>query len=159
MKQGKIAMNKVRRKDRELGLHEAMELLSTSEYGVLSTVGEEMQPYGMPLSFVFKNNCIYFHCALSGRKLQNLGNNNKVSFCVVGKTKVLPDKFATEYESAIAFGVATELYGDERYSALLALLEKYTPEYIDEGKKYIEQKDAAMKVFKVEISYITGKAR
>ncbi len=152
-------MNKVRRKDRELGLHEAMELLSTSEYGVLSTVGEEMQPYGMPLSFVFKNNCIYFHCALSGRKLQNLGNNNKVSFCVVGKTKVLPDKFATEYESAIAFGVATELYGDERYSALLALLEKYTPEYIEEGKKYIEQKDAAMKVFKVEISNITGKAR
>src|SRR6266702_2778495 len=152
-------MNKVRRKDREIDLHEAMGILSNCEYGVLSTIGEGMQPYGMPLSFVFKNNCIYFHCALLGQKLQNMESNNRVSFCVVGKTKVLPEKFATEYESAIAFGVASEIYGDERYNAMIALLEKYSPENIEDGKKYIEQKDAAMKVYKIEISRITGKAR
>ncbi len=49
---------------------------------------------------------IYFHCAPEGHKLENLSGNNKVSFCVVGKTQVLPDKFATNYESVIVFGTA-----------------------------------------------------
>jgi nitroimidazol reductase NimA-like FMN-containing flavoprotein (pyridoxamine 5'-phosphate oxidase superfamily) len=125
----------------------------------LSTVGADGQPYGMPLSYVYKDKTIYFHCALSGHKLDNIEHNPKVSLCVVGTTKVLPDKFATEYESAVAFGVASEIQGAERQDALLWLLEKYCPDYIAEGRQYIEQKGQAMKVFKIEISHISGKAR
>ncbi|HXE95511.1 MAG TPA: pyridoxamine 5'-phosphate oxidase family protein [Dongiaceae bacterium] len=152
-------MRNVRRIDREIGTHEAIELLSNCEYGVLSTAGKDGQPYGVPLSYVFKDNCIYFHCALDGHKIENIDNNPKVSFCVVGKTKVLPEKFATEYESAVAFGIASELFGDERYGALLLLLEKYAPEFTEEGKMYIEQKDQTTKVIKIEVDHISGKAR
>jgi hypothetical protein len=49
--------------------------------------------------------------------------------------------------------------GDERYNALLWLLEKYCAGYTDEGKRYIEQKDKAVKVIKIEIDQISGKAR
>jgi nitroimidazol reductase NimA-like FMN-containing flavoprotein (pyridoxamine 5'-phosphate oxidase superfamily) len=77
----------------------------------------------------------------------------------VGKTKVLPEKFGTEYESAVVFGVASEVYGNERQDALLWLLEKYCSDYIEEGKQYIEQKDKLTKVFKIEIDQISGKAR
>ena len=152
-------MKKVRRKDREIGTHEAVELLSNCEYGVLSTVGKDGQPYGVPLSYAYKNNYIYFHCALDGHKIENIENNSKVSFCVVGNTNVLPDKFSTEYESAVAFGVASEVQGAERNSVLLRLLEKYSPEFIEEGKKYIDQNEKATKVIKIEISHISGKAR
>jgi nitroimidazol reductase NimA-like FMN-containing flavoprotein (pyridoxamine 5'-phosphate oxidase superfamily) len=155
----KMNMRNVRRIDRESGTHEAVELLSNCEYGVLSTVGNDGQPYGVPLSYTYKNNCIYFHCALVGHKTENIGNNPKVSFCVVGSTTVLPEKFATEYESAVAFGIASEVFGAERYNALLLLLEKYAPEFIEEGKKYIDQKNQATKVFKIEIDHISGKAR
>ncbi len=125
----------------------------------MSTVDNEYQPYGVPLSYVYKNNCIYFHCALAGRKLDHIECNSKVSFCVVGKTKVLPDMFATEYESAVAFGVASEIFGAERHDALLWILEKYCPELIEEGKLYIEQKQKAIRVIRVEIHHISGKAR
>jgi len=151
-------MKNIRRKDREIGTNEAIELLSNCGYGVLSTVGKEGQPYGIPLSYAYKDNRIYFHCALKGHKIENIENNPKVSFCVIGKTKVLPEQFSTEYESAIAFGIASEVLGVERYGALLLLLEKYTPEFIEEGKKYIDQKDQTTKVFKIDIDHISGKA-
>jgi uncharacterized protein len=152
-------MKNIRRKDREISIREAIEILVSAEYGVLSTVDKDGQPYGVPLSYVYKNDSIYFHCALNGQKLDNITNNPRVSFCVVGKTKILPEKFATEYESAVAFGLASEVYGNERYNALLWLLEKYSPDFIEEGKQYIELKDKATKVFKIEISHVSGKAR
>ena len=152
-------MRKVRRGDREIGTPEARELLAGCEYGVLSTVGADGQPYGVPLSYACKGDSIYFHCALSGHKLENIESNPRVSFCVVGRTKVLPEKFATEYESAVAFGTASELSGAERSEALLLLLEKYSPEFKAEGEKYIDQKDQAMKVYKIDIEHLSGKAR
>lgn len=152
-------MKSIRRSDREITIQEAKEVVEKAEYGVLSTIGNDGQPYGVPLSYVYKNDNIYFHCALSGQKLDNIENNAKVSFCVVGKTKVLPDKFGTEYESAVVFGVASEVRGAERHDALLWFLEKYCYEFIEEGKRYIEQKDKATKVFKIEINHISGKAR
>ncbi len=77
---------------------------------------------------------------------------------MVGKTRVLPDRFGTEYESAVAFGVASEIFGEERYNAPVLLLEKYCHDFIEEGKQYIEAKDKVTKVFKIEVSHISRKA-
>ncbi len=59
-------MKEMRRTDKEIGTDEAVRLLTECEYGVLSTVGNDGQAYGVPLNYVYKDNCIYFHCALSG---------------------------------------------------------------------------------------------
>jgi nitroimidazol reductase NimA-like FMN-containing flavoprotein (pyridoxamine 5'-phosphate oxidase superfamily) len=152
-------MNELRRKDRSMPASNAEDLLIRGENGVLSTVGADGQPYGVPLSYVYQNGCIYFHCALEGHKLDNMAENPKVSFCVVGRTRILPDRFATDYESVVAFGGASEVRGGERLSALLGLLEKYSPAYIEEGKRYIDQKEKVTRVMKIEIGHISGKAR
>jgi nitroimidazol reductase NimA-like FMN-containing flavoprotein (pyridoxamine 5'-phosphate oxidase superfamily) len=157
MTEGDKSMREIRRIDRQIGTDEAVNLLRKCEYGVLSTVGDDGQPYGVPLSYAYKENCIYFHCARVGHKIENIENNPKVSFCAIGDTNVLPSKFGTEYESVIVFGVASEVHGTERYNALLLLLEKYSSEFIEEGKNYIEQKDKATKVIKIEIEHISGK--
>lgn len=150
-------MKKLRRKDKQMSMAEAATLLTNEEYGILSTVGEDGQPYGVPLNYVFKENAIYFHCALAGHKLDNIDNNPKVSFCVVGDVEVLPADFSTNYVSAVVFGVASEVQGTERYNALEWLLEKYSPEFMEEGSKYIEKLDKATKVIKIEIKHIDGK--
>jgi len=152
-------MRAIRRSDREISIKESKTLLDSAEYGILSTVDIDGQPYGIPLSFVYKNECIYFHCAVSGQKLDNMKFNPKVSFCVVGNTKVLPEMFATEYESAVVLGIASEVGGTDRHDALLWLLEKYCPDYIEEGKLYIDKQDKSTKVYKIEINQISGKAR
>jgi uncharacterized protein len=150
---------KVRRKDRELSIDFATKLFSECEYGFLCTVDINGQPYGTPLNYVYKDNCVYFHCALEGHKLENIRANKKVSFCVVCRTKVLPDKFSTQYESAVAFGSASEVYGREKHDALLSLLEKYSPGFLEEGKKYIYKMGEKTRVMKIDIAHITGKAR
>jgi nitroimidazol reductase NimA-like FMN-containing flavoprotein (pyridoxamine 5'-phosphate oxidase superfamily) len=147
----------MRRKDKEIKMDEAISFLTKCEYGVLSTVGNDGQPYGVPLNYAYKDNCIYFHCALTGHKIDNIDNNPKVSFCTVGDTKVLPSEFSTNYVSVVVFGVASEVLGTERYNALVLLLEKFSPEFMGEGKKYIEEKDKATRVFKIEIEHISGK--
>lgn len=152
-------MKGIRRSDREITSEEAKELLEHAEYGILSTVSSDGEPYGLPLSYVYKDDSLYFHCALSGHKLDNIEHNAKVSFCVVGKTRVLPEKFATKYESAVVFGVTSEVNGTEMEDALLWLLEKYSSDYIEEGKRYIEQQGKMTRVFKIVIGRISGKAR
>jgi nitroimidazol reductase NimA-like FMN-containing flavoprotein (pyridoxamine 5'-phosphate oxidase superfamily) len=150
-------MRAMRRKDKEIGTDEAINLLTKCEYGVLSTVGNDGQPYGVPLNYTYKDNCIYFHCALKGHKIDNIDDNPRVSFCTVGNTEVLPSEFSTNYVSAVAFGVASEVQGTERYDALVLLLEKFSPGFMEEGKKYIEKLDKVTKVIKIEIQHISGK--
>ena len=150
-------MREMRRKDKEIGTDEAINLLTKCEYGVLSTVGNDGQPYGVPLNYTYKDNCIYFHCALKGHKIDNIDDNPKVSFCTVGNTEVLPSEFSTNYVSAVAFGVASEVLGTERYDALVLLLEKFSPGFMEEGKKYIEKLDKVTEVIKIEIQHISGK--
>ena len=150
-------MRKMRRKDKEIGADAAIQLLAECEYGVLSTVGNDGQPYGVPLNYAYKDNCIYFHCALAGHKIDNIENNPKVSFCAVGPTKILPSEFSTDYISAVAFGAASEVQGTERYDALILLLEKYSPDFMEDGRKYIEKLDKVTKVIKIEIQDIKGK--
>ncbi len=150
-------MRELRRKDKQITLEEAQVLLTVSEYGILSTVDTDGQPYGVPLNYVYLNGALYFHCALSGHKIDNIENNPKVSFCVVGDTKILPADFSTHYVSSVVFGVASEVEGEERYNSLMALLEKYSSGYLDEGRKYIEKLDKVTKVIKIDIEQIRGK--
>jgi nitroimidazol reductase NimA-like FMN-containing flavoprotein (pyridoxamine 5'-phosphate oxidase superfamily) len=51
---------------------EARGILNKGEYGVLSTVSAEGQPYGTPLNYCLIDDSIYFHCATEGHKLKNL---------------------------------------------------------------------------------------
>ncbi|HSD83605.1 MAG TPA: pyridoxamine 5'-phosphate oxidase family protein [Anaerolineae bacterium] len=150
---------KIRRVDRAIPDSEAQQILQAGEYGVLSTVSVDGQPYGVPVSYSYTGDVIYFHCALEGHKLENLSSNNKVSFCVVGKTQMLPDKFATNYESVIVFGQALEVTDAEKQAGLLELLKKYSPGYIDKGLKYIDHDGGKARVYKIVIESMTGKAR
>lgn len=149
----------MRRKDRKLGKEEIFEILKKGEYGIFSTISQNGYPYGLPVNYVYTNGSIYFHCAVEGHKLDNIKNNDKVSFCVVGPTQILPDKFSTKYESVIVFGRAIEVSGDEKNRALLELINKYSPDYIEQGKEYIQKKNKDSKVIKIKTEHITGKGR
>ena len=149
----------MRKTERQVTLEEAQQILREGEYGILSLQGENGYAYGIPLSFVYENGNIYFHCALEGKKLDCLAENDKVSFCVVGKTELLPEKFSTRYESAIAFGRAMRLEGAEKDAALLALVEKYSPDFVVSGRDYIEKAKARTVVVKIAVEKISGKAR
>ncbi len=152
-------MKEMRRQDRAISEKEALDLLTKAEYAVLSTVDENGEPYGVPLNFCVINDCIYFHCALEGQKIDNILRNRSVSFCVVGNTEVLPGKFSTKFASVIVSGAAEEVFTLDKQLALEGLLKKYSAEFLDKGKKYIVAAEGNTRVFKITIKELTGKAR
>ncbi|MEI6165555.1 MAG: pyridoxamine 5'-phosphate oxidase family protein [bacterium] len=149
----------MRRNDRAINIEEARNLLESAEYGVLSMACPDGVPYGIPLNFALAGDDIYFHCAPEGRKIEILTANTRVSFCVVGRTKMLPEKFGTKYESASASGFVEELFAEEKKQGLVLLLEKYSPGYLKEGLEYVDAFIDKTKVFRIRVESITGKAR
>lgn len=154
----------VRRKDRLLEENDAKDLLRRGEFGVLSMVeerGGEGAGYGIPINYVWDGEgSVYFHCAPQGYKLECLARNPKASFCVVGRTNVISDKFTTEYESIVLRGdVCIEPEAEERMSALMLLLDKYSPEYKEEGKKYSEKSFHRTGIMRLDIETMSGKAK
>jgi len=68
----------MRRIDRKVADEEAIALLHNCEWGVLSTVDEEGQPYGVPMNYVLEGGNLYFHCSVEGGlRLSNLEKNPK----------------------------------------------------------------------------------
>lgn len=149
----------MRRKDRLLNNDEIIKILKNNAYGVLSTISDNGYPYGVPISYVLFNDSLYVHSALKGHKLDNISNNNKVSFTVIGNTQVLPGDFSTKYESVIIFGDAVEVFEDEKDQALLEFINKYSIDFIQEGKDYIEKARKATRVMKIDPVHVTGKAK
>jgi len=153
----------VRRKDRQITTEEALKLLESAEYGILSTVNSDGTPYGIPLNFVLDNNKIYFHCASVGQKLDNIAANSNVSFVVIGQTEPVAEEssYSTYYESAFITGKAHIIENpEEKRSILFTLTKKYLPDNMDIFEKslsggMLEKTTVAA----IDIEQITGKSK
>lgn len=151
----------IRRQDRLLEEDNAVRLLRNGELGILSLLAEGNVPYGIPINFVWDGkSSIYIHCAPEGKKLQCLEICPQVSFCVVGKTKVISNKFTTGYESIVLQGKAyTGLSSEEKMQALTLLLDKYSPEDKVIGLKYVEKSFHRTEIIRIDIEEWSGKCK
>lgn len=154
----------IRRQDRLFSEEEARKLLRSGEYGVLSMVdgtGDEAVAYGVPVSYVWDGgDAVYVHCAKEGRKLRCISENARVSFCVVGQTRVIPDKFTTAYQSIVLECRAEiGLVDDERRKALQMILDKYSNDYAEIGRKYAERSFSRTEVIRLTVERWSGKSK
>lgn len=151
----------VRRQDRLLREENAYRLLKKGEYGVLSMVTPEGMPYGVPVNYVWDGkDAIYIHCAPEGRKLRCLLETAEASFCIVGSTHVIPNKFTTNYESIVLM-CRTEigLPEEERMDALRGIIDKYAPSFREIGEKYAEKSFHRTQIIKLTIISFSGKSK
>lgn len=144
---------------RFISKEEALVILEQGSYGVLSTASADGQPYGIAVNYCYSGyeDCIFFHCAAAGRKIDNILQNNMVSFVVIESPQVIPEKLTTYYESVVAQGRAQIVTDEnEKKEKLLSICKKFAP-----GKKNIDeavrQGSAATAVVKIRIDSITGK--
>jgi nitroimidazol reductase NimA-like FMN-containing flavoprotein (pyridoxamine 5'-phosphate oxidase superfamily) len=61
---------------------EIRRILSTATIGRLATIGADGFPYITPVNYVYTKDCVYFHCALKGEKLDNIARDDRVCFQV-----------------------------------------------------------------------------
>ncbi|MCA9731400.1 MAG: pyridoxamine 5'-phosphate oxidase family protein [Deferribacteres bacterium] len=149
----------IRRRDRALDRESALNLLRQGQIGVLSTVDDKNQPYGVPVNYAVLHDTIYIHCAKSGHKLDNIRKNHKVSFCVVGSHELKPEQFSTNYESVIVFGSAEIIESEAKRIPLKTLIDQLIPQMAPFGDDYIDKHFKRTAIIKIAIEHISGKRR
>ena len=147
----------MRRKKQVLSKEECELVLERGTSGVLAVLGEGGYPYAVPLSYVYADGKIVFHCAKQGHKLDAIAKNDKVSFCVVDLDDIQPERYTTYFRSVIAFGRARVLEEEEKRAAIEALAAKYTPDDPEGRKQEIEREYRALCVVAIEIDHLSGK--
>jgi hypothetical protein len=149
----------MRRKKQLLSDEETREILKDHSSGVLAVAGDDGYPYTVPISYTYTDGKLYLHCAKEGHKIDAIKRNDKVSFCIIDKDEVIHETFTTHFRSVIAFGRARILTEDsEIRAALERLVEKYSPDFIQEGQKEIETAWGRVCLVEVKIEHMTGKA-
>lgn len=149
----------IRRDKRQiLDKKESVEILKKASSGVLSVLGDEDYPYGVPLSFAVKDNTIYFHCMSEGHKIDAIRKHDKVSFTVIDTDQIVPEEYTTYYRSVIAFGRARIVDTfDEKFTAHYELVAKYCPDYLEGSYENNKESFNAMAVVAIDIEHISGK--
>lgn len=149
----------MRRKRQQLTEAECVEILQNNTSGVLAVSGDGGYPYAVPLSYVYDEGALYFHCAKTGHKLDALKACGKVSFCVVDRDHVVPEAYTTHYRSVILFGRAKILEQEKEIrGAIEKLAVKYHPVDRKEHRAaMIEKEYKALCMVKIEIEHMTGK--
>ena len=122
---------KMRRFRQQIGEEECVRILREQPRGVLSVLGDDDYPYGIPLDHWFceENGRLYFHCAKTGHKLDAVRKHDKVSYCVCDEGFRKEGEWALNIRSVVIFG-RMRLVDDEddalKRRIAVALCRKFT---------------------------------
>lgn len=150
---------KMRRHKQQVSEKECLEILKTARRGVLSVIGDDGYPYGIPMDFYYDeaDGRIYFHCAKQGHKIDAIRSCSKVCFTTWNKGFQKDGDWAWNVTSVVVFGHA-ELPDDRKltYDKVLQLGLKYYP---DPAEAEEEMRMAADRVqlIALTIEHMTGK--
>ena len=150
----------MRRKKQQLTQQECYDILKSCTSGVLAVSGDKNYPYAVPLSYVFSDGKIYFHCAKQGYKLDCIRKNNKVSFCVMDEGYTEGDDWALNIKSVITFGRIRFFSYDEEPEKVreicIGISAKFTddPNYADDE---IAKVGKNVLCFEITPEHMTGK--
>ncbi len=147
------------RKKQQLTEDECVRILKDQLRGVLSVLGDDGYPYGMPLNHYYneKDGRLYFHSGKNGHKTDALKKYPKASFCVFDEGFRRDGEWALNIKSVIVFG-HIEFVEDreEIYRISAELSRKFTDDeaYI---RREIERSGPGTLMFALVPEHITGK--
>ena len=149
----------VTRKKQALPMEKIIEILDTEKRGVLSVLGDDGYPYGVPMNYWYnkENGYLYFHSGKKGHKVDALAANNKVSFCVYDSGYKNEGEWALNISSVIVFGRVHIVEDHEDAMRICKEMSlKYTPDlaYIEEE---IQKFGDATLCYELRPEHMTGK--
>lgn len=149
----------MRKKDKEIKDKKLIEFIMKRATVCRIGLSENNVPYIVPLSFGYKDNCLYFHSAKEGKKIDMIRRNNNACFEIDIDSEVVKGENACgwtmKYYSIIGFGRAFLIEDfEEKRKVLDIVMEHYA------GKSSLEYSEQAVNnaaIIKVEIESMTGK--
>ena len=150
---------KMRRFKQQISEEECIRVLKEQQRGVLSMIGDDGYPYGIPIDHWYceEDGKIYFHGAKEGHKIDAIKACDKASYCVYDEGYRKEGDWALNIKSVITFG-RIRLVEDEATARRICteLVKKFT-----DDKEYLEKelKNAFPRVQCLELvpEHMTGK--
>ena len=150
---------KMRRFKQQLETQECMEILKNQPRGVLSVIGDDGYPYGIPMNHWYceEDGRLYFHGAKEGHKLDAVSACDKVSYCVYDEGYRKDGEWALNIRSVVVFGRMSVVRDEEKVRTICSnLCRKFT-----DDQEYLERelKDNLSRVCCLELTpeHMTGK--
>ena len=149
----------VARKKQALDEAACIEILKSEPRGVLSVLGDDGYPYGMPMNHYYNpaDGHLYFHSGQKGHRSDAMARCDKASYCVYNKGFVKPGDWALNIDSVIVFGRLRVVEDHDRALALCRELSyKFTRDeaYIEDE---IQRSGPGVLVFELIPEHMTGK--
>ena len=79
----------MRRKEKEIIDQNIIEEILTNSFICRVAFFDEEYPYIVPMNYGYRDNTLYFHCGLQGRKIDLIKRNNKVGFEIEHKHEII----------------------------------------------------------------------
>lgn len=149
----------MRRFKQQIGEEECIRILKEQPRGVLSMIGDDGYPYGIPLDHWYseEDGKLYFHCAKVGHKIDAIHACNKVSYCVMDEGYRKEGEWALNINSVVVFGRMHAVENEEMKRQICTnLVRKFTD---DEAFLQKELANAFPRVHCLEltIEHMSGK--
>jgi len=131
---------KMRRFNQQISDSECIEILKNTKRGVLSLIGDDGYPYGLPIDHWYceDDGKIYFHGAKEGHKIDSIKACGKASYCVYDEGFRKEGDWALNIKSVITFGRISLVEDEEKAREICtALVRKFTDdeEYLEKELK------------------------
>lgn len=149
----------MRRFKQQISSEECIRILKEQKRGVLSMIGDDGYPYGIPVNHWYneEDGHLYFHGAKEGHKIDALAKCDKVSYCVYDEGYRKEGDWALNINSVVIFG-RMKTVEDEKKKAMIChgVTAKFTA---DEAYFEKEMKSAFARVNCLELvpEHMTGK--
>ena len=147
------------RNKQQLSREECSKILREEPRGVLSLMGDDGYPYGLPMDHWYceEDGCLYFHCGKRGHKIDAIHRCDKASFCVYDQGFRREGEWALNIRSVIVFGRIQILEDHAQAIDITRTLSyKYTQD-TDFIENTIRESGANVLVFRLIPEHITGK--
>ena len=149
----------MRRFKQQISNEDCIRVLKEQPRGVLSMLGDDGYPYGIPLDHWYseRDNKLYFHCAKVGHKIDAITACDKVSYCVMDGGYRKDGEWALNINSVVVFGKMHIVEDEDKKREICTnIVRKFTD---DEAYLQKELTNAFPRVncLELTIEHMTGK--
>lgn len=148
------------RKNKEISREDCIALLENEKRGVLSVLGDDDYPYGMPMNHYYdpQDGCLYFHCGRQrSHRFDALQRHSKASFCVMDEGFRREGEWSLNIRSVIVFG-RVEIIDD--YDTAVDISARLSRKFTDDEsyiRAEIRKSGAGTRLLRLVPEHICGK--
>ena len=149
----------MRRFKQQISEEACVRVLREQPRGVLSMIGDDGYPYGIPLDHWYSEaeNRLYFHCAKVGHKIDAITACDKVSYCVMDAGFRREGEWALNINSVVVFGRMRIVEDEDKKREICTNLVRRFTDDEDYLQKELANAFPRVSCLELAIEHMTGK--